>query len=90
MAERAMEIASLLLREGSLRRDDAEHRKVYAELAEDLALFNDVRDRGKLRQFMLRLGREAPDPFGPRSLAEALGLQSPPEPPPAPDPAAAR
>lgn len=52
--------------------------------------FSDVRDRGKLRQFMLRLGREAPDPFGPRSLAEALGLESPPEQPPAPDPAAAR
>ena len=52
--------------------------------------FNDVRDRGKLRQFMLRLGREAPDPFGPSSLAQALGLESPPEQPPAPDPAAAR
>ena len=37
--------------------------------------FNDVRDRGKLRQFMLRLGREAPDPAGPSSLAQALGLE---------------
>ena len=35
---------------------------------------SDIRDRGKLRQFMTRLGREAPDPFGPRTLAEALGL----------------
>jgi hypothetical protein len=51
--------------------------------------FNDVRDRGKLRQFMLRLGREAPDPAGPRSLAQALGLETPPDAPPAPEPAAA-
>ena len=42
------------------------------------------RDRGKLRQFMLRLGREAPDPAGPRSLAQALGLETPPDAPPAP------
>ena len=47
---------------------------------------NDVRDRGKLRQFMRRLGREAPDPFGPQTLAQALGLTA--APPPPPDPAA--
>lgn len=39
---------------------------------------NDIRDRGKLRQFMRRLGREAPDPVGPQSLAQAVGLASPP------------
>jgi hypothetical protein len=37
---------------------------------------NDVRDRGKLRQFMRRIGREAPDPAGPRTVAEALGLST--------------
>ena len=44
---------------------------------------NDIRDRGKLRQFMRRLGREAPDPFGPQTLAQAVGLAdetAPPEP----------
>jgi hypothetical protein len=46
---------------------------------------NDIRDRGKLRQFMRRLGREAPDPFGPQTLAQAVGLA--PEPNPS-DPAA--
>ena len=35
---------------------------------------NDIRDRGKLRQFMRRLGREAPDPAGPQTLAQAVGL----------------
>ncbi len=41
---------------------------------------NDIRDRGKLRQFMRRLGREAPDPFGPQTLAQAVGLTpTPPE-----------
>jgi hypothetical protein len=34
----------------------------------------EVRDRGKLRQFMRRLAREAPDPSGPATLAQALGL----------------
>ncbi|MGD9510444.1 MAG: hypothetical protein AB7I59_26130 [Geminicoccaceae bacterium] len=38
----------------------------------------EVRDRGKLRQFMRRLTREAPDPAGPRTLAQALGLAAGP------------
>ena len=42
---------------------------------------SDVRDTGKLRQFMRRLDREAPDPWGPRTLAEAVGLGGPDEPP---------
>jgi hypothetical protein len=39
---------------------------------------SDVRDRGKLRQFMRRLDREAPDPFGPQTLAQAVGLAAEP------------
>ena len=42
------------------------------------AALNDIRDRGKLRQFMRRLGREAPDPAGPQTLAQAVGLADPP------------
>lgn len=42
---------------------------------------SDVRDTGKLRQFMRRLDREAPDPWGPRTLAEAIGLGGPDDPP---------
>jgi hypothetical protein len=38
----------------------------------------EVRDRGKLRQFMRRLTREAPDPLGPKTLAQALGLAAGP------------
>jgi hypothetical protein len=38
----------------------------------------EIRDRGKLRQFMRRLIREAPDPSGPRTLAQALGLAATP------------
>jgi hypothetical protein len=34
----------------------------------------EIRDRAKLRQFMRRLAREAPDPSGPSTLGEALGL----------------
>jgi hypothetical protein len=34
----------------------------------------DIRDRGKLRQFMRRLEREAPDPIGAQTLAQAVGL----------------
>lgn len=46
----------------------------------------EVRDRGKLRQFMRRLVREAPDPYGPRTLAQALGLVAgPTETTPQPD-----
>ncbi len=35
---------------------------------------NDIRDRGKLRQFMRRLDRDAPDPVGAQTLAQAVGL----------------
>lgn len=38
----------------------------------------EVRDRGKLRQFMRRMTREAPDPFGPNTVVEALGLVATP------------
>ncbi len=39
----------------------------------------ELRDRGKLRQFMRRLAREAPDPAGPRTVVQALGLVATPE-----------
>ena len=39
----------------------------------------ELRDRGKLRQFMRRLAREAPDPAGPRTVVQALGLVAMPE-----------
>jgi hypothetical protein len=45
MAERALEIAHLLLREGALRQDDREHQEVYAELSGDAALYEEVRGR---------------------------------------------
>ena len=35
---------------------------------------SDIRDRGKLRQFMRRLDRDAPDPVGAQTLAQAVGL----------------
>lgn len=44
-AERAMELASLLLREGVLRRDDTEHRLVSEELGKDPVLKEVVRQR---------------------------------------------
>ncbi len=45
MSERAMDVASLLLREGSLRRDDAEHQILYEELSKEPLLMDDVRRR---------------------------------------------
>lgn len=42
---------------------------------------SDVRDTGKLRQFMRRLDREAPDPVGPATVAELLGFGGPGDPP---------
>ncbi len=42
---------------------------------------SDVRDTGKLRQFMRRLDREAPDPAGPATIAELLGFGGPSDPP---------
>jgi hypothetical protein len=43
--DRATEIASLLLRLGSLRRDDAEHQLVYEELGKDPVLAEALRNR---------------------------------------------
>lgn len=45
MAERAGEVASLLLREGALRRSDDEHRLLYEELGKDTILRDAVRER---------------------------------------------
>lgn len=58
MAERAAEIASLLLREGALRAADAEHRELRAELLGRADLFADVGDRLKAVGYRLveRLG----------------------------------
>ena len=44
-SDRAMEVTSLLLREGVLRRDDAEHRAIYEELGKDPILAEAVRER---------------------------------------------
>lgn len=48
-------------------------------------------DTGRLRRFMRRLERKIPDPYGPRSIAEAVGLAGRAEPAaaPAPEPAPA-
>ncbi|MFZ1425208.1 MAG: hypothetical protein WAS21_00390, partial [Geminicoccaceae bacterium] len=46
---------------------------------------SDVRDTGKLRQFMRRLDREAPDPVGPATVAELLGFGGPSDPPAPPN-----
>jgi len=43
--DRAMEIASLLLREGVLRRDDPEHRLIVEELGKDPIIAEAVRER---------------------------------------------
>ncbi|MCP4604323.1 MAG: hypothetical protein GY847_28015 [Proteobacteria bacterium] len=45
MDERARQIAHLFLREGSLRREDAEHQEVYAELMSNTYLYDDVKQR---------------------------------------------
>lgn len=45
MADRARDIGNLLLREGSLRKEDDGHQAVYAELMGDSVLFEDVRLR---------------------------------------------
>lgn len=45
MTEKAMEIASLLLREGVLQRDDADHQETYAQLMQDTVLYDDVERR---------------------------------------------
>ena len=45
MAERAREIANLLLREGALQKADDEHRAIYAEITGDPALFDEVKQR---------------------------------------------
>jgi hypothetical protein len=60
MPDRALEIASLLLREGTLRnRTDADHRELYTELMTDDTLMQDVRAR------LAAVGYELhQDPFG--------------------------
>lgn len=45
MADRAMEVANLLLRNGTLRADDPEHQQIRAELLGDADLFSDVEER---------------------------------------------
>jgi hypothetical protein len=43
--DRAMEIASVLLRLGALRRDDSDHQVIYEELGKDAILCETVRSR---------------------------------------------
>jgi hypothetical protein len=45
MADRARDVGNLLLREGSLRKEDDGHRAIYAELMGDSVLFEEVRLR---------------------------------------------
>lgn len=45
MVEKALEIANLLLREGVLRRDDADHQAIYAQIVQDTILYDDVERR---------------------------------------------
>lgn len=42
---RALELANLLLREGTLRKEDSEHAAVYGELMQDGPLFEEVEKR---------------------------------------------
>jgi hypothetical protein len=48
---------------------DAEIARAYVD-----ANLNAASDEGKLRQFMRRLDRKIPDPYGPRSVTELVGL----------------
>lgn len=50
------------------------------------ANLNAAADSGQLRKFMRRMDRPIPDPYGPRSVAQLVGLAPPPAGPPAPDP----
>ncbi len=67
MSDRARDLAGLLLREGSLRKDDTEHQAIYAELMGNSLLFEDIRLRlhavgWDLVQVLGHLGaRVAPD-----------------------------
>jgi hypothetical protein len=61
-----------------LPRPSTEGAGVIARAYLDSSL-TELRDRGKLRQFMRRLAREAPDPAGPRTVVQALGLVATPE-----------
>ncbi|MEK0083372.1 hypothetical protein [Benzoatithermus flavus] len=54
---------------------DAAIARAYVE--ENL---NAAADDGRLRKFMRRLGRKIPDPYGPASITEALGLSGPAQP----------
>lgn len=54
---------------------DAAIARAYVE--ENL---NAAADDGRLRKFMRRLGRKIPDPYGPASITEALGLTGPAQP----------
>jgi hypothetical protein len=82
MADRAAELAGLLLRDGALRREDDEHRLVYAELMADATLYDEVRARlaavgFELVQELGHLGvRVAPDVVPTLPLRNRMGIHA--------------
>jgi hypothetical protein len=82
MAERARDIANLLLREGSLRKDDDGHQAVYAELMGDSLLYQEVSERlaavgWELVQVLSHLGvRIAPDAMDSGTARNHMGLDA--------------
>lgn len=82
MSDRAAELAGLLLRDGALRREDEEHRVLYAELMADAALFEDVRARladvgFELVQELGHLGvRVAPEVVPTLPLRNRMGIHA--------------
>jgi hypothetical protein len=82
MADRAAELAGLLLRDGALRREDDEHRQIYAELMADAGLYDDVRARlaavgFELVQELGHLGvRVAPEVVPTLPLRNRMGIHA--------------
>ncbi len=82
MDERGARLANLLLREGVLRKDDAEHQQIYAELVGDDELFRDVARRLEAVGYVLveRLGwlgvRLGPLDVAAADLRNRMGLDA--------------
>jgi len=82
MIERGRDIACLLLREGSLRKDLDEHQAIYAELMGDSDLYGDVARRvaavgWELVQVLGHLGvRASPDGLDSVSRRNHMGLDA--------------
>lgn len=82
MADRAAELAGLLLRDGALRRGDEDHRRIYEELMGDVALYEDLRERLAAVGYVLvqelgHLGvRVAPDVIPTEPLRNRTGIHA--------------